>query len=394
MRSASDRWAIEKIVARGLPSGVWRSAPTSSGSPSSQASKPGAARRLLSRVASSKRSFAGKKASRSSAPTLVIGGVWICWMSPGRSRSRPVSPRGLEEAREQDVLPALERVRLDAEESEEARGGGADALAEELGVVAQGGGRSRERLDDRDRKPRRAAGRVDGDVGGVAQPPDPRAVLSPRRQPLPPELGLLRGVCLDREPLPTRVVLVDPRGEVLRAELREGEAEVREVALRVDEEHGDAVEQRLLDEREAEARLAAARHPDADRVGDEVLRVVEEEARAGLLGAEVVRAARGRRRRASRSRRAGVAADAAAAGARSGAPGPGAPLDLARAGRRARDGMDIPSVGRLDVACQAFVAGIVPGDRRARGRRVSRSGAAHPSSAARRADVAETTRTV
>ena len=89
IRSASDRWAIEKIAARGLPAAVWRSAPTSSGSPSSQASKPGAARRLLSRVASSKRSFGGKKASRSSAPTLATGGVWICWMSPGRSRSRP-----------------------------------------------------------------------------------------------------------------------------------------------------------------------------------------------------------------------------------------------------------------------------------------------------------------
>ena len=207
---------------------------------------------------------------------------------PGQVEVAALSPRGLEELREQDVLAALEGVRLDPEESEEARGGGPDAVAEQLGVVAHGGRRGRERLDDRDRKPRGAAGRVDGDVGRVAEPPDSRAVLAPRREPLSPELRLLRGVRVHREPLPARVVLVDPRGEVFRAELREGEAEIREVALRVDEEHGDAVEQGLLDEGEAEARLAAPRHPDAHRVGDEILRVVEQEARSGFLGGEIV----------------------------------------------------------------------------------------------------------
>ena len=72
----------------------------SSGSPSSQASKPGAARRLLSRVASSNRSFPGKNASRSSAPTLAIGGLWICWMMPVQVEVAALSPRGLEELRE------------------------------------------------------------------------------------------------------------------------------------------------------------------------------------------------------------------------------------------------------------------------------------------------------
>ena len=70
---------------------------------------------------------------------------------------------------------------------------------------------------------------------------------------------------------------------------RKGQAEVGQIALRVDEEHGDAVEQRLLDEREAEAGLAAARHPDAHGMGDEILGVVEEEPGLGLLGPEVVR---------------------------------------------------------------------------------------------------------
>ena len=148
-----------------------------------------------------------------------------------------------------------------------------------------------ERLDDRHRQPRGAAGRVDDDVGRVAQATDPRAVLAPGRQALPPELGLLRGVRLGRDALAPGVVLVDPRREVLRAEIREGQAEVREVALRVDDERGDAVEQRLLEEPEAEPGLAAPGHADAHRVGDEVLGVVEEGRGARLLRREIVRPA-------------------------------------------------------------------------------------------------------
>ncbi len=53
IRSASERWAIEMIDSRGLPSAVYSSRATSSGSPSIQPAKPGEASRLLSRIASS-----------------------------------------------------------------------------------------------------------------------------------------------------------------------------------------------------------------------------------------------------------------------------------------------------------------------------------------------------
>ena len=59
MRSASLRWPIEKIPMRGLPLGVRSMAETSSGAPVSHVSKPGAASRLFSAVASSKRFLAG-----------------------------------------------------------------------------------------------------------------------------------------------------------------------------------------------------------------------------------------------------------------------------------------------------------------------------------------------
>ena len=89
IRSASLRCAIEMIAIRGLPSASYSSDWTSSGSPSSQASKPGEASRLLIRSASSVRSFAGKKLSTSNTPTLSNGGFCTERISAARSRLSP-----------------------------------------------------------------------------------------------------------------------------------------------------------------------------------------------------------------------------------------------------------------------------------------------------------------
>ncbi len=62
--------------------------------PPSRPAKPGDASRLLSRIASSKRSLAGKNDSRSSTPTRSNGGLWIRGSAPPRSRSRPSRQRG------------------------------------------------------------------------------------------------------------------------------------------------------------------------------------------------------------------------------------------------------------------------------------------------------------
>src|SRR5690606_40627523 len=44
-----------------------------------------------------------------------------------------------------------------------------------------------------------------------------------------------------------------------------------EIALRVDGDHGDAVDQRLLDQADSKAGLAAARHPDDHAVGGQIV---------------------------------------------------------------------------------------------------------------------------
>ena len=200
-------------------------------------------------------------------------------------------PRRLQDLGDQDVLPAPQRVGVDAGEAEQARRGRGEPLAEQLLVLPDGGGRRREGLHDGDGQPRRAARGVDGEVRGIPEPADPLAALPPLGEPRLPQLGLLGSVGLEGQPLPLGVPLVDPRGEVLRSEVREGEQQVGEVPLRVDGDRRDPVDQRLFQEREAEPGLAAPRHPDADRVGDQVLGVVEDQRLQAGLAAEVVRAA-------------------------------------------------------------------------------------------------------
>ena len=118
----------------------------------------------------------------------------MCSRLRSGSASMPRSPRRL-------VAVVAIRSRKSSASSRTAAGGAANDLTIEIG------------------RPAVLPGRVDGDVGRVAEPLDPRAVLAPLAEPLSPELGLLRGVRVEREPLAARVVLVDPRREVLRAQL-------------------------------------------------------------------------------------------------------------------------------------------------------------------------------
>ena len=90
MRSASFRCAIETMAIRGLPFASYSSDWMSSGSPLSQASKPGDASRPLIRSASSVRSFAGKKLSTSNTPTCSNGGFCTERISAARSRLSPL----------------------------------------------------------------------------------------------------------------------------------------------------------------------------------------------------------------------------------------------------------------------------------------------------------------
>ena len=64
--------------------------------------------------------------------------------------------------------------------------------------------------------------------------------------------------------------------------------QVRDIPLRIDGDHGHAVDCGLLDQGKAQPGLAAPRHAHADAVRHEVTRVVEDGCFELFLGVEVV----------------------------------------------------------------------------------------------------------
>ena len=186
----------------------------------------------------------------------------------------------------QDVLAALDRIGVDPEQREQSRRDRADLVAHGLGVGTVG--RRCERPEHRDGKPGIAAGRVDRELGRVAQPLDARAVLAPVGKALRPQLRLRLGVLVGSDARLGGVVLVDPGAKVGGRERRERQHQIREVALGVDHDRGHAVERGLLDHAHAEAGLARTGHAHAHGVRGQVLRVVEDVAVLDRLGLGVV----------------------------------------------------------------------------------------------------------
>jgi Flp pilus assembly protein TadD len=92
-------------------------------------------------------------------------------------------------------------------------------------------------------------------------------------RPLRQVSAVLRGEAASGQAL-ARASRRRPRAEILRGELREGEQQVAEVALGVDGDRRDAVDRGLLEQREAQAGLAAAGHADADRVRGDLRKAV------------------------------------------------------------------------------------------------------------------------
>ena len=188
-------------------------------------------------------------------------GVWTCWMSAARSRSLPVAPgRGRSSDRQQGVLAAARRRRR-------RRRATARSMAVLPAALRQ---RARRR---RAPAPRGAANELRIDTGTPAGCPAcrwrtsaalrSRAIRAPScphaGQPVAPALRLLRGEGVGRQPGAARLVLVDPRAEVLGGEVRERQQQVAEVALRVDGDDRDAVDGRFLDQRRGRARSCRCR---------------------------------------------------------------------------------------------------------------------------------------
>jgi hypothetical protein len=89
-------------------------------------------------------------------------------------------------------------------------------------------------------------------------------------------LRLRRGKGVGRDAGASGLVLVDPGSEILRLEIGKGKQQVGDVSLRIDRQDRHAVDRRFLDERQAQAGLAASGHADADGVCHQIAGVVED----------------------------------------------------------------------------------------------------------------------
>ncbi len=194
----------------------------------------------------------------------------------GEVEALALAPRGVEQGGEQDEFATADRIGVDAEQSEQAGDGRADTLLERGGVVRDHGIGRCKRTEDRQRPASVRAGRVDVHDGRVTQALNALAVLAPLLESLAPGRCGCRRELVDALALARGFAGVDPGLEVFRPQLRKGQCEVGDVAFRVDDDGGNAVDRGLLEQRHAEAGLAAAGHADADRMRRQVARVVQQ----------------------------------------------------------------------------------------------------------------------
>jgi hypothetical protein len=209
----------------------------------------------------------------------------------GEVERAALAPGSVEDGGQQDVLAALQRVGGNADQPEQPGDHAAHPFAQRGRLGGRASLRRFERAQHRQRQAGVAARRVDGHVRRVAEVPYARAVLAPLRQPLAPGLGHAGRPLGRRDALALRLRGVDPGREVGGGKVREGQQQVRDVALGVDDQRRDAVEGRFLEQRDAQAGLAGAGHADADGVRRQVLRVVQQRRGRKRPGGGVVLAA-------------------------------------------------------------------------------------------------------
>ena len=187
-------------------------------------------------------------------------------------------PGGVKNVGDQGVL-AAGGIGLHAGERQQRGGRALHAFAQEIAILPDRGGGRLEAAEHVHGEPGAAAGRVDRELGRRAQARDALRCLIPLGQALAPPLGLARRELLCVHARAGGFLSVDPGQEVFGGEVGEREQQVGQVALGVDRDHRDVVDQRLLEQAQGQPGLAAAGHADDDGVGGEVLRVVQDEVR-------------------------------------------------------------------------------------------------------------------
>ena len=194
-------------------------------------------------------------------------------------------PFVVEQGGQQKVFAAFHGVRINLEQTQQARHGRLHPVGQSLGVVGFG---CIEGTHDVDRNAGCAAGRVNGHLHLLPQPADAFAVLTPRGQPRFPQLRLLRGKRVGFQTLAAGILLVDPGTEIPGAQVRKGEQKIAQVSLGVDNDGRNVVHGRLFEQRKTQAGLAAPGHTHADRMGHKIAGIVKQRSILAFFGGGII----------------------------------------------------------------------------------------------------------
>ena len=195
----------------------------------------------------------------------------------GQAQIAALGPRVAKDVGQQNVLARLQRVHLVQAHQPQQRGHRAvDALQQQFLMAFPGDGRCGQRGQDGNGHARVGAGGEDGERDRVGQLANALGADAPPGQALAPAGGQFCGFLRHGLALAAGLVGRNPGRKVLRAQVGEMQPDVGQVALGVNEQRGHLAQRGFLQQGDGQARLARTGHAHDERVGGQVVGVVED----------------------------------------------------------------------------------------------------------------------
>jgi len=183
------------------------------------------------------------------------------------------APVVLEDVAQEDVFRALQRVRLNPDQPQQGADGAAHAVQPDFRVVPVGRVRT-QHAENVEGNARGRTGRVDANLGLILELGHPGGRHVPGGQAVPPLFRRGRGHLLDRLAFAAGDGRRNPGRQVPVGQFRKVEAQVGQISLGVQHQHGNTRQQHLLEHDQGEPGLAAAGHADDQAVGGEIVLVI------------------------------------------------------------------------------------------------------------------------
>jgi len=145
------------------------------------------------------------------------------------------------------MLSGSNGVGFDTHQRHQGRDGALNPVAQRFGVISpvKTWGRS-QGLQHRDRQAGLAAWRIHPALGRLPQTSNPVWSLPVTSQTIPPRGRHLYSISFHGEPLPGRLIGIEPGLKIGRAQIGKGEQEVAQISLGVDHNRGNTIQSSLF----------------------------------------------------------------------------------------------------------------------------------------------------